>query len=899
MWLYTQIDEYCHYMEEHIWYLVEKFLAGDITDAQVKELQSLLAIYPDTFLLVKDFLITYHDPDPQVTPKEVHAFFKQVDHLIYQNKLAEQREQEHIAKKQIPQIFINAISRELAMAGQFFKIAVRNLQRNRSISTINITGLAVGIASAVLILLWVQNQLSYDQFHANKDRLYQVFNRASVDGTLQAWSDTPMPLAPAIKTDFSQIEDAVRTSWVGSFVLKNGDRKLESQGLTTDPGFLKMFSFPLLEGNIKTALSNTHSIVLTQKLAKKLFGNISPVGKTMAVDSTNNFTVTGVLKDLPNNTEFSFEYLVPFEYMKEVHWYSNNWKSFSAQTYVLLKPGVTEATANHLLKNIYSRYPGDKRNDVFVYPKAKLWLHSNYDNGEFVGGRITVVRLFMAIALLIILIACINYMNLGTARSTRRAKEVGIRKVAGAERSWLIKQFLGESILVTFAATVIGLLMVELALPWFNGLVRKELFLPYNNSYLWLGGIGFIFFTGIVAGSYPAFYLSGFKPVSVLKGTMHTVSGLITPRKVLVVLQFTFAIAFIISTTVIYRQIEYAQNRDTGYKADNLVFIYQKGDIAKNYNTIHNELMSSGAISSITRTNSPVLDNWTNNDTYQWKGKTPGARLFFGENSADKNFTQTFGLPLLAGRDIDVAANPTDTSAILVTEQAAKVMGFKNPVGQTVKNWNGDLHIVGVVKNYVAVSPYIKSMPIIIKGAARQFGTITLKLNTQNTVADNINKISTIFKRYNPDYPFDFKFLDESYKIKFQEEKNTGQLVAVFAGLSIFISCLGLFALAACMAESRIKEIGIRKVLGASVARITALLTKDFLVLVLISFVIASPLAWWLMSKWLQDYPYHTNLSWWIFGLTGLGSVLIAFSTVSVQAIKAAIANPVKSLKTE
>jgi putative ABC transport system permease protein len=886
-------------MEEHIWYLVEKFLAGDITDAQVKELQSLLALYPDTFLLVKDFLITYHDPDPQVTSKEIHAFFKQVDHVIHQTKLAGQREQEHIAKKKTFQILINGISRELAMAGQFFKIAVRNLQRNRSISTINITGLAVGIASAVLILLWVQNQLSYDQFHANKDRLYLVFNKTKVDGSLQAWSGTPMPLAPAIKTDFSQVQDAVRINWVGSFVLKNGDRKLESQGFTTDPGFLKMFSYPLVEGDINTALKETHSIVLTQKLAKKLFGDISPVGKTIAVDSTKNFTVTGVLKDLPNNTAFGFEYLVPFEYMKEVHWFNDNWKSFNSQTYVLLKPGVTEATANRLFKNIYRTYPGDKRNDVFIYPMSKLWLYSNYENGEFVGGRINVVHLFTVIALLIILIACINYMNLGTARSTRRAKEVGIRKVAGAERSWLIKQFLGESVLITFVATVIGLVMVQLALPWFNGLVEKELFLPYNNPYLWLGGIGFILFTGILAGSYPAFYLSGFKPISVLKGTMHAVSGLITPRKVLVVVQFTFAIAFIISTTVIYRQIEYAQNRDTGYKVDNLVYIYQKGDMAKNYNAIHNDLLNSGAISSITRTNSPVLDNWTNNDTYEWKGKTPGARLFFGENAADKNFTKTFGLPLLAGRDIDVAAYPTDTSAILVTEQAAKVMGFKNPVGQTIKSWNGNFHIVGLVKNYVAVSPYIQSMPIIIRGAARQFGTITLKLNTQNAVADNINKISTIFKRYNPDYPFDFKFLDESYKIKFKDEKNTGQLVAVFAGLSIFISCLGLFALAACMAEGRIKEIGIRKVLGASVARITALLTKDFLILVLISFVIASPLAWWLMSKWLQDYPYHTNLSWWIFGLTGLGSVLIAFSTVSVQAIKAAIANPVKSLKTE
>ncbi|MBD1384655.1 ABC transporter permease [Mucilaginibacter rigui] len=785
------------------------------------------------------------------------------------------------------------------MAGQFFKVAVRNLQRNSSISAVNISGLAVGIAGAVLILLWVQNQLSYDQFHTNKARIYQVFNRTKINGTLQAWPSTPMPLAPALKADYGQVEESVRTNWVGSFVLKNGDKKLETQGLTADPAFLKLFSFPLLKGNANTALNNVHSILLTQKLAKKLFGDTDPVGKFIAVDSTANFTVTGVLKNLPNNTQFSFEYIVPFDYMKEVHWYNTDWQFNSLQTYVMLKKGVTEATANKLFKDIYRRYPGEKLNDAFVHPMGKWWLYSNYENGRFVGGRLNTVHLFTVIALLIIFIACINYMNLGTARSARRAKEVGIRKVAGAERLWLIKQFLGESLLVAFVAGALGLVLVQLALPWFNGVVDRTLLVPYDKPFFWLVAVGFIILTGVVAGSYPAFYLSAFKPVKVLKGTVQAMHGLINPRRVLVVVQFTLAIVFIISTTVIYRQINYAQKRDTGYKVDNLVYIYIKGDIAKNYTTIRNDLVNSGAVSSITRTSSPIQDIWGDNDQYQWDGKSPGLRQSFGENSTDHDFTKTFGLKLLAGRDIDIAANPTDTSAVLLTEQAAKIMNFKNPVGQTIKAWNGNYHVVGIVKNYVAISPFAPSLPIIIRGADRKLGTITLKLNTQNSVADNINKISTVFKQYNPNYPFDFKFLDESYRIKFQEEQHIGQMVAVFAGLTIFISCLGLFALAACMAEGRTKEIGIRKVLGASVVRITALLTGDFLILVLIAFAIACPVAWWLMNKWLQGYPYHTNINWWIFGLTGLASVLIAFSTVSSQAIKAALANPAKSLKTE
>ena len=897
-------------MEEHVWQLVEKFISGAASGAEQRELQQLLAVYPELYVSVKEFLSTYEDPEPQVTQAQINHFLTEVDYLV-----ADTAPAKSIAHKQpvlhaadantawpVPsrtQKLINKLQSEMTMASHFFKIAVRNLQRNRAISFINIVGLAVGIASAVVILLWVQNQLSYDQFHTNKDRVVRLYNRAKVDGEMQAWRSTPIPLGPTLKADYPQVEDFARTNWIGAFVLKNGDKKLETQGYATDPGFFNIFSFPLVKGNAKLALSGVHSIVLTQKLAKKLFGNTDPMGKTVKIDSIANFTVTGVLKDQPNNTMFTFEYLVPWSYMKEVGWDDQKWKNHSVETYVLLKPGVSLAAADKAFKNIYKQHNGEKTEEVFVHPMAKWWLYSASQNGQLVAGQIIIVRLFMVIAAFIMIIACINYMNLGTARSTRRAKEVGIRKVSGAGKEWLIKQFLGESVLIAFVSGVIGLVLVKISLPWFNTVIGKDLVIPYNNPIFWLTGIGFILFTGIISGSYPAFYLSGFKPINTLKGTFKAANTLIAPRKFLVVVQFTFAIAFIICTVVIYRQIKFAQNRDTGYDLNNLAYIYMKGDVARNYPIIKSELLRSGAVTGITRTNSPALDIWTNNDSYEWPGKDLNNRQSFAEYITDGSFSKTLGLPIIQGRDIDVSRYPTDTSAILLNEHAAKIMGIANPIGQNIKSWKGNLHVVGVIKNFVTGSPYAPSLPVVIQGSIKQFGTLSLRLNSDNSTPSNISTITSIFKKYNPDYPFDYKFYDDAYSVMFEDDKNTGKIAAVFAGLTIFISCMGLFALAACMAEGRVKEIGIRKVLGASVTRIATLLTKDFLVLICISFVIAAPIAWWLMSGWLSHYPYHTNLSWWIFGITGLCSIIIAFSTVAYQAVKAAIVNPVRSLKTE
>jgi ABC-type antimicrobial peptide transport system permease subunit len=786
------------------------------------------------------------------------------------------------------------------MFKNYFKVTWRNLFRNKSFSLINITGLAIGMASAVLILLWIQNELSYDLFHTKKDRIYQLYNRAAYEGKLECWASTPQVLGPALQSDYPQVEASVRVNWVGAFVFHAGDKHLETNGYITDPAFLKVFDFPLAKGDAGTALNSPHSMVITEKMAQKLFGTTDAMGKVIRVDSSALFTVTGVMKDLPNNTRFDFEYLIPWSYMKAVHWDRDSWKENGIETYVLLKPGVSETTANERFRNIVRLHASDAKNEIFVHPLRKWRLYSGFENGKVAGGYIETVRLFGIIAAFILLIACINYMNLSTARSEKRAREVGIRKVAGAGKGLLIGQFIGESILIAFLAGIIALGIVQLSIGRFGEITWKTLYVPYTNFYFWLCTAGFILFTGIIAGSYPAFYLSAHKPISVLKGSFKAARALVTPRKVLVVLQFSFAIILIISTIVIYRQIRYAQDRDAGYNKDQLAFVFAKGDMLQHYHAIREELIGSGAVTALTRTSSPITSIW-NDDNYSWAGKAADDNSRCIKVHADSDFAGTMGLNIIAGRDLNLKMYPTDSSGILLNESAVKLMGFKDPIGQLVKSGEGDWHVVGVVKDFILGSPYNPIEPMVIQGPGRHswFGTITFKLNGQHATAANLKKIEAIFKKYNPDYPFMYYFADEAYAQKFDYELRTAVLAGLFAGLTIFISCLGLFALAAYMAENRIKEIGVRKVLGASVAGITALLSADFLKLVIISFMIASPVAWWCMHTWLQHYTYRVSINGWIFVVTGLLSMLIAIATVSYQAVKAALANPVKSLRAE
>jgi len=534
------------------------------------------------------------------------------------------------------------------MLKNFVKIAIRNLLRSKGFSVINILGLAVGMASAILILLWIQNEMSYDQFHEKKDRIVEVWNKATFDGNLNCWNTTPKVLARTLERDFPEVEQSVRVDWNNDHLFSVGEKRITLKGSPVDSNFFQVFSFRLLKGQTSTVLNDQHNIVLTESTARKLFGNEEPMGKIIKLDNADNFTVTGIVKDLPNNTRFNFEYLLPWSYVRFKGNDDNYWGNNSTRTYALLKPGINLEGLQKKLKTLKQKYqPEETKWEMFVYPITKWRLYSSFKNGVEDGGRIVFVRLFGIIACFILLIACINFMNLSTARSEKRAKEVGIRKVVGAHKNSLILQFIGESILLAFIAGIIALLIVQLALPGFNTLTSKQLYIQYGNILFWATGLGFIALTGIVAGSYPAFYLSSFQPVSVLKGTFKKAHALVTPRKILVVLQFTFAIILIICTIIVRQQINYAQNRESGYNKDNLVFHFLTGDLDKNYNLVKNDLLASNAVVSVTKTSAPLTQSWSDGWGQEWEGKDPNDKTDFRRYNADEDLVKTIGLTLV------------------------------------------------------------------------------------------------------------------------------------------------------------------------------------------------------------------------------------------------------------
>jgi ABC-type antimicrobial peptide transport system permease subunit len=568
---------------------------------------------------------------------------------------------------------------------------------------------------------------------------------------------------------------------------------------------------------------------------------------------------------------------------------------------VQLKPNAGFPEINEKIKNITRKHSnGEEEHEVFLYPVSELHLYSKFENGKVAGGRIETVRLFGIIAAFILLIACVNFMNLSTARSEKRAKEVGIRKIAGADKWLLVTQFLGESILLAFIAGTIGLMLVQLFLPQFNVLLGKVLEVPFSNLYFWLFALLFIFITGLVAGSYPAFFLSSFKPAAVLKGTFRKTFTLINPRKVLVVLQFSFAIVLIISTFIVVQQIRYAQARERGYEGDQLVYVWIAGELVTKYSALKSELLSSGIASFVTRTNGPLTSSSSDTWDLEWQGKDVNDKTDFVLFTADEGLIKTAGLTLIQGRDMDLTQYPSDSTAMLLNESAAKAMGFADPIGQIVKNNGYEYQVVGVIKDFILDSPYEHIKPMIIQGAKENwFNVINIRLNSTATVEEHLTSMRKLYEKYNPAYPFEYHFVDADYERKFDDTRRIATITTLFASLTIFISCLGLFGLASYMAEVRIKEIGIRKVLGASVMKITTLLSRDFLILVIISIIVASPIAWYVMDTWLQEYSYSVAIEWWVFAMSGLLCVVISLLTISFQAIKAALANPVKSLRTE
>jgi putative ABC transport system permease protein len=907
--------------QDRLWILMARKLSGEATPAEISELAGLQQKHPEMTYSLQMLTDLWKARNEE---QDADAAFQR--HLT---RMTLHEVQQSATRPLLPApAGIEEPARQsrlhasMDLLTNYFRTSWRSLSRNKGFSVINISGLAIGLASAIVLLLWIRNELSFDQFHKNRDRVYQILDRSLFDAHADVDGATPMMLGPVLDSGYHrEIETVVRMNWSGAFIFSVGDKHVQTQGCLSDPGFFRLFSFPLLEGDTAIALAGPRDIILTEKLAKKLFGNEDPIGRKVRVDSTANFVVSAVMKDLPPNTRFTFEYLLPFSYNREVHWEEHNWKISTAVTYVLLRPGITEGTANQRIRGIMQANVPDRRSELFLHPMRKWELYSNFEEGTAAAGGIHFVRMLAFIAGFILLIACINYMNLSTARSIRRAREVGVRKVLGEGRTSLVNRFLSESLLIALLAGILALGIAVLILPWFKKLVNIDLSIPYGDPWFWIGGCTFILFTGLLAGSYPAFFLSAFRPANILRGHFkaiyapdlhqgplrHALSSFVTfttsvtPRRLLVVLQFTFAITFIICTIVMYREFSYVWNRDTGYNRANLGFVYIKGDMRRNYAAIRDELLATGTITDITRTNSPISEIWTWDNNYHWEGEGSRQPVSFAVFRTDRHFVSTMGLKLLAGRDIDVVKYPADSTAMLLTKTAVRQMRLTDPIGRIVRNSGSGIswHVIGVIDDFVTGSLFNDIVPIAVEGPQSWLATISFRLNRGNSTAHNLAKLQAILKKYNPNYPFEYFSGDKYDTLRIRNQEHFGALAALFAGMAIFISCLGLFGLSAYMAESRLREIGVRKVLGASIMRLTTLLSKDFLALVLIAFVMASPIAWWLMKKWLEDYPYHTGLSWWVFAFTGVLCFFIAAGTVSFQAFRAALANPMRVLRTD
>ncbi|HTF16642.1 MAG TPA: ABC transporter permease [Chryseolinea sp.] len=789
------------------------------------------------------------------------------------------------------------------MIKSYFKIGWRNIIRSKGYSFLNISGLAIGLTAAMLILLWVQNETSFDRFHAKADRIYQLFSRDLDNGNLTAWGYTPALLAPELIQSYPDVEDAVRQRVV-FFLLKAGQNRFNEMGAFTDPGFLRMFSFPTIHGNAN-ALDDDAGIVLSRAMAIKLFGTLDCIGQTVQVNDNDNFKVTAVLEDMPQNTSFeNFTFLLPWSYFTKLGWDENQtWSTTNTGTYVSLKDpndaGAFDSKLNGLLRSHLGE--ADSGREVFSHPLTKLHLYSKSENGQLTGGRHETVTMFSLIAGLIVIMACINFINLSTARSEKRAREVGVRKIAGAYRSSLVTQFLVESTVLVVFAFVISLILVKLSLPVFNLALNASLTLEFFQVDFWLYVVAILLFTGIMAGAYPAFFLAAYQPIKTIKGTVRTVGSTFSPRKVLVVIQFTAAIVLCICAVIVHRQIQFAENRNVGYNPEDIHYEFMQGEIPNHFDAIKSELLASGAVTSVTRTFAPIVWPWGTKSGLSWQGSDDADKtLNFVEYGADADMSKTFDMQILEGRDLDIYLHPTDTAAVVLNESAVSAMRLSSPVGEFIRDGSGkNWQVVGVVKDFVIQSPYTNVSPMIIHGWQDRYGVLNYRFNSNKSNADNQRIVEAVFKKNNPEYPVESNSAEDYYQRKFATERQTGKLASVFAGLSILVSCLGLFGLASYLAESRTKEIGVRKVLGASSLRIVTMLSTSFIKLVVIAIVIASPLAWYFASNWLDSFEYRVPVGVGVFVLTGLVSLLIALATVSTQAMRATLADPVKSLRSE
>ncbi|GAB4017220.1 ABC transporter permease [Spirosoma koreense] len=793
------------------------------------------------------------------------------------------------------------------MLWNYLKIAWRNLLRDKGYSAINIVGLSMGMAVAILIGLWMHDELSFDKYHQHYDRLAQVMENQTLEQGIQTYRALPIPLSQDLRTKYASDFKAVAATTEFDQIIAYQDKKFTRFGSFTEADLPDMLTLRMISGS-RDGLKDPGSVLLSQSTASALFGEETALRKIIKIGNKYTLRVTGVYADLPHNTTFAdVAFFAPIAVLFDSGEKMDNWRSSSFAIFTQLNPASRFADVSRKIKDVFHQHIQDKtQSTLFLYPMAEWHLYSEWKNGTNAGGRIQFVWLFGCIGLFVLLLACINFMNLSTARSEKRAKEVGIRKAVGSVRSQLITQFLSESFLVVSIAFMLTLLLVQFSMPSFNDLADKHLVIPWSTPLFWITCISFSIFTGLVAGSYPAFYLSSFQAVTVLKGHGSTLRARLgrfasIPRRVLVIVQFTVSVTLIIGTIVVFRQIEFARSRPVGYSRDGLINITMNTpEIQGHYDGLRNELLTTGAVADMAESSSSITNIWSSANNLEWRGKDPNRPAAFGTISVTPEFGNVVGWRVKEGRAFS-RQFASDSLTFMFNEAAVKLTGLKNPIGETIR-WHGkDWKLIGVVNDMVMTSPFEPVMPTVfmMNTQERSLNVIHIKLNPAMSAHAALGKLETVFKKANPASPFEYKFADEEYAKKFAAEERIGRLASFFAGLAILISCLGIFGLASFVAEQRTKEIGVRKVLGASVFNLWSLLSRDFILLVIISCVLSAPITWYMLSKWLAKYEYRTELSWWIFVASGLGALAITLLTVSFQSIKAALTNPVKSLRSE
>jgi putative ABC transport system permease protein len=786
------------------------------------------------------------------------------------------------------------------MIKSYLTIALRNIVRNKLFSTLNILGLAIGMGSAILILLWVYDELKMDSFHENRANLYRVMeNQTYSDGKIFTFSATPGPMAPYVKDKYPEIEKASRITWQVNNLFSFGDKSFYEEGRFVDQDFIDMFSFEMLEGDRGTSLKETNSIVVSEGMAKKIFGNEDPLGKILVMNMAESFQVTGVLKDIPKRSSISFEFLLPFPvfYEQNKSWISQ-WGNNNIRTFLQLGNGTDLAAFQEKFKHEIKNHNKETNVELFVQPYQDMYLYGDFENGKLSGGRIEYVRIFLVVAIFVLLIACINFVNLSTAQANKRAKEVGLRKVAGAFPSQLFRQFMGESFVTVFIAAFVAVAVVAIVLSPFNRLTGKEInlsMLDANALYMLLGVMAT---ASILAGSYPAMVISGFRPVQVFKGQLNRGAEALMFRKILVVTQFLLSIVGIISTIVVYRQMSFMQNRDIGFERDNVFYLWMEGDVSPQYETFRNRLMESEGIESVTASTQLPIGIGNSTSNLSWDGKDPNENILFSTLDVDFDFIPTMKMRMAEGRSFDRSVI-ADTMNYIVNQQAAEKFGFKNgTVGQDLTLWVKKGKIVGVVQDFNFNSLHSPIEPLIVRVNHKNIRCLLVRAK-ENQSAVALHSTENLWKEYAAGYPFKYSFMDQDWEDLYKSEQQRGQVFNVMSGMSIFISCLGLFGLSAFSAERRTKELGIRKAMGATVNGLVILMGKELTSLVLIASAIGCPLGWYLMDSWLKNYSFRIDVGWGVLAFAMLFCVSVALLTISYHAIRVAIANPSHALRYE